>query len=149
MENNLIPNGGRTITLGGEGGSITIKVISGYRPSWKKEYTESFTSYDGKDVRLLKGIRFSLNFSTYGLTPSEMIALKNLLINSEEINLSCDEYSGTVTCEDFSPEVQSSNFLGDYTRTDVTLTSSETVSDGKVVTISGGSVNRQTRTLRT
>ena len=137
MEDNLIPNGGRTLTLSGSGGSIPIKVISKYSPSWKKEYTENFTAYDGKDVRLLKGIRFSLSFSTYGLTPSEMIALKNLLINSEELTLNCDEYSGAVTCEDFSPEIQSSNFLGDYTRSDVILTASESVSDGKIVTISG------------
>ncbi len=143
IKDGLIPNGGRSITLEGSGGSITINVISRYSPSWKKEYAETYTNYAGTETKLLKGIRFTLTFSTYGLSPPEMAALKNLLMNSEEITLQCDEYEGLVTCDDFSPELQSANFLGDHTRTDITLMSPISTSGGRIVTVSGenGSVN--------
>lgn len=110
-------NGGKKIKIG----ETEINVISGYSPTWKKEFADSFTTWDGRIVKPLKGIRFSLSFSTYGLQAEELTDLCDEL-TANEITLECDEYSGNVTCDDIPADLQSANFYGEFFKTDITLT---------------------------
>lgn len=115
-----IKNGGRKITVG----ETDIDVISAYSPSWIKEYTDSFTSWDGQEIKKLKATRFRLTFSTYGLQPSELSALVDEL-KADVISLVCDEFSGNVRCESISPELRNANFYGEFFNGSVTLTAIE------------------------
>ena len=112
-----IPNGGRSITLG----DTKFDVLSGYSPSWAKEYGDSITTWNGRIVKRCKGVRFSLEFSTYGLSASEIKSLKSIL-SKKEIALVCDEFSGNVSCDDFSADLKSANFYGEFFNTTIKLT---------------------------
>ena len=114
-------NGGRKITIG----DTEIDVISSYSPSWIKEYTDPFTTWDGREVKKLKSVRFRLTFSTYGIQPEELTALLAEL-KTDETTLECDEFSGTVRCDSISPELKNANFYGDFFSSgSVTLTSTD------------------------
>jgi len=121
-----IPNGGIKITVN----DAEINVISGYSASWVSEYSESesdFTTWDGRKKKTLTGIRFNLSFSLYGMSSSDVSTLKNALRPNEdgEIQLECPEFSGAVNCENFSAELKSANFYGDYYNGSVTLSAVE------------------------
>lgn len=127
MINNNIPtaenrdikslNGGRKITVDGK----IIDVISGYSPAWTREYSDSFTTWDNRVIQKLKGIRFSLTISTYGLSKDDITALLEAA-KKEKIDLVCDEFTGEVICNDFSAELQCANFYGDFSRTSIKFT---------------------------
>lgn len=112
-----IPNGGRSITLGG----TKFDVLSGYTPSWNKEYGDSITTWDGRIVKRCKGVRFTLEFSTYGLSADEIRSLADIL-SKKEISLVCDEFSGDVSCDNFSANLKSANFYGEFFNTTIKLT---------------------------
>lgn len=109
-------NGGRTITVG----DVEIDVISSYSPAWVKEYTESFISYTGEEIKKLKSTRFRLTFSTYGIQPAELSALCTEL-KKEQTMLVCDEFTGYVRCDSISPELRNANFYGDFFGGSITL----------------------------
>lgn len=127
MINNNIPtaenrdikslNGGRKITVDGK----MIDVISGYSSAWTREYSDSFTTWDNRVVQKLKGIRFSLTISTYGLSKEDITALLEAA-KKGKINLVCDEFTGEVICNDLSAELQCANFYGDFSRTSMKFT---------------------------
>lgn len=112
-----IPNGGRSITLGG----TKFDVLSGYTPSWNKEYGDIITTWDGRIVKRCKGVRFTLEFSTYGLSADEIRSLADIL-SKKEISLVCDDYSGNVSCDNFSANLKSANFYGEFFNTTIKLT---------------------------
>ncbi len=112
-----VKNGGRSITLGGE----KIDVLSGYSPSWTKEYGESITTWDGREVRKLKGVRFSLEFSTYGMLPEDVIQLSQI-VKEETTLLECAEFSGEVNCDNLSASLKNANFYGEFFNTTIRLT---------------------------
>ena len=134
-----VVEGGKSVTISGDGGSVNFVVTADYSPSWTKEYTESFTAFDGQEVKICKGVRFALSFSPGGIPSSVLAQIKNVLMNSDEITLSCDEYSGQVFCDTFSADLQNP----EYFRTNITLTAGNIVEGGKAVSVSGkgGSVN--------
>lgn len=120
-----ILNGGKKIKING----TEINVISGYSPSWEREYSgDEFTTWDGRKRRILEGIRFSLSFSTYGMTSAEMTALNEALkpdAETGEIILECDEFTGAVECGNYSAQAQSANFYGEYHSANISLTAVE------------------------
>ena len=122
-----IPNGGRKITING----TEINVLSGYNPSWEREYSEgegNFITWDGRIRKVLEGIRFRLTFLTYGMSAEEMQELNSALKpdpETGEITLECAEFSGAVFCENYSADAQSSNFCGEYFSGSISLTASE------------------------
>ena len=128
-------NGGRKVTISGQGGSVTVNVLSGYSPSWKREKkttngsTSSFVTWDGREVgtsaKEINFVRFSLTFSTYGMTPKEAESLKSVIIGSSVLSLSCNEFSGNVTADDFTINLMNSNFYGDFSSSQITLTAVE------------------------
>lgn len=110
-------NGGRRIKLD----DAEIDVISGYSPAWTREYSDSFTTWDNRTVQLLRGIRFSLSISVYGLSPDDIKTLSDI-IKKDKINLVCDEFTGDVICNDFNADLQNSNFYGDFSRASIKFT---------------------------
>lgn len=128
-------NGGRTVSISGNGGSVTVKVISDYAPSWKREKkttngsTSGFITWDGREVgtsaKEINYVRFSLTFSTYGMTPTEANALKDVIIGGSVLSLSCHEFSGDVTADEFSIKLANSNYYGDFSSSQITLTAVE------------------------
>lgn len=115
-----VKNGGRSITLN----STKINVLSGYSPEWTKEYGESMTTWDGRNIRRLKGVRFSLEFSTYGMNPDEIKKLSEIF-TSENISLDCAEFKGPVYCDNLSANLKNANFYGVFFNTTIKLTASE------------------------
>lgn len=110
-------NGGRTVTLDG----IVFDVLSGYTPSWTREYGDSITTWDGRIVKRCKGVRFALEFSTYGLSSEQLNSLSEIL-KKKEFTVDCNEFSGTVYCDDLSASLKSANFYGEFFNTTVKLT---------------------------
>ena len=110
-------NGGRTVMIGG----VAIKIIDGYNPSWTKEYKDSFVTWDGRTVKPCTGIRFGLSISSHGQTAEQIEAVR-AAISQDEINLVCDEFSGMVSCDDFSPQLTNSNIYCEYLRWTLNLT---------------------------
>lgn len=117
-----IYNGGRSVSIGG----VSVKILDGYSPQWTKEYKDSFTTWDGRIVKQLTGIRFSLQISSHNLTASEIDAIKTAL-DQEEIDLVCDEFSGKVICESFSPQMTHSNIYCEFFKFSATFTAVEAV----------------------
>lgn len=118
MDRNIkMKNGGRKIILD----DTEIDVISGYAPAWTREYSDSFTTWDNRTVQLLRGIRFSLSISVYGLSPDDVKALSDI-IKKDKMSLVCDEYSGDVICDSFSADIQNANFYGDFSRASIKFT---------------------------
>lgn len=111
-----IKNGGRKIIVG----ETDIDVISAYSPSWIKEYTDSFTSWNGQEIKKLKSTRFRLTFSTYGIQPAELSALC-IELKKEQTMLVCDEFTGYVRCDSISPELRNANFYGEFFGGSITL----------------------------
>ena len=118
-------NGGRSISVGG----VTLNTLSDYKPSWTKEFGKSFTAYDGRLIQPLKGVRFSLMITAYGLSLSDITALKSLA-SEEKVSLICTEYSGDVVITDISPEIRSSNFYGTFYTISLELTAAELDTSG-------------------
>lgn len=110
-------NGGRKIILD----ETEIDVISGYSPAWTREYSDSFTTWDNRTVQLLRGIRFSLSISLYGLSPDDIKALSDI-VKKDKISLVCDEFTGDVICNDLNTDLQNSNFYGDFSRASIKFT---------------------------
>ena len=117
-----IYNGGRSVSIGG----VSVKILDGYSPQWTKEYKDSFTTWDGRIVKQLTGIRFSLQISSHSLTAEEIEQIRAAL-EPEEINLICDEFSGKVICESFSPQMTHSNIYCEFFKFSATFTAVEAV----------------------
>ena len=79
------------------------------------------TTWDGRIVKHCKGVRFALEFSTYGLSPDEVKSMADML-SKKEIPLVCDEFSGDVSSDNFSADLKSSNFYGQFFNTTIKLT---------------------------
>ena len=112
-----IINGGRSLTVGG----IKLDTLTAYKPSWTKEYGKSFTAWDGRLIQPLKGVRFSLAVTAYGLSLSDINALKRCAAK-DIVPLVCAEYEGDVIITGISPEIRASNFLGTYYTISLELT---------------------------
>ena len=110
--------GGKAVSLGG----VSFMITEGYSPAWTKEYGESFTTYDGRIIKPLKGIRFSLGFSPKGIPPDVLLTLRDNVAYKEKISFSCPEYSGDVTCDTLSADLQHASELGEYFSAGITLT---------------------------
>ena len=117
-----IYNGGRSVTIGG----VSLKIIDGYNPAWTKEYKDSLTTWDGRIIKQLTGIRFSLQISSHNLTASEINSLKSA-VEAEEIYLKCDEFDGKVICDSFSPQMTHSNIYCEFFKFSATFTAVEAV----------------------
>ena len=115
-----IIEGGKAVTLGG----IQFVVTESYSATWTKEYGDSFTTYDGRVIKPLKGIRFSLGFSTKGVPPDVLTELVNALMNPDEpeTDLSCSEYSGKVICDNFTGSLQTAGTPGEYFGAEINVT---------------------------
>ena len=57
----------------------------------------------------------------YGLSADEMHSLADIL-SRKEISLVCDEFSGVVSCDNFSANLKSANFYGEFFNTTIKLT---------------------------
>ena len=91
-----IYNGGKSFTVGG----VTVNTLKSYSPRWVKNDETG-------------GFEFSLSFTAYGLTQSEMTALKNAM-TSDSVTISCDEYSGAVHFKDITPSLSVGSIYGTY-----------------------------------
>ena len=91
-----IYNGGKKFTIGG----VTVDTLKSYSPRWVKNEETG-------------GFEFSLSFTAYGLTQSEMTAIKNAM-TSDSVTISCDEYSGAVHFKDITPSLSVGSIYGTY-----------------------------------
>lgn len=130
-----IPNGGRSVSItytdnNGAEQRVTfvIDTINSYTPSWTKEYTDEFITWDGRSIKSCKGIRFALNFGIYALTYEK---LQQILaaFEKKEFDIICPEFSGTVICDSISPPVRSSNFYGTFYELSVSLSAASLITD--------------------
>jgi hypothetical protein len=122
------PNGGKVIKIQETSSStdwLEFNVISGYNPHWEKIYGDCFTAYDGRDVKPLMGNKFTLTFSTYGITPDELGDIAEFILGHETFYLICDEFSGMVRCDVIAPELRNANFYGDFFATNITLAAAQ------------------------
>lgn len=91
-----IYNGGKSFSVGG----VTVDTLRSYSPRWVKN--DETGEYE-----------FSLSFTAYGLTQSEMTALKNAM-TSDSVTISCDEYTGAVHFKDITPSLSVGSIYGTY-----------------------------------
>ena len=130
MEKTSIPddyptkaNGGYSLTIG----SYTLEQIGEYSPSWAKVYDtqNSFNDHTGQEVKVFKGVKFSLKLTTGQLTVTAYNSLIAELQN-EYIAISCPEFSGDCTCDDVSCDLKQANSTGTRYKVSFTLTAKET-----------------------
>ena len=116
-------NGGYTVTIG----SYVLQHIGEYSPSWNKVYDiqNSFTDHAGNEVKVLKGLQFSLKITTGRLTAAAYNSLITAL-KDEDITVSCFDFSGVCTCDDISCDLKQANSTGTRYKVSFTLTAKET-----------------------
>lgn len=116
-------NGGYQITIG----SYTLQQIGEYAPSWEKIYdTEnSFEDNTGQEVKIFKGVKFSLKVTTGQLTTTDYSLLIAELQN-EEMSVVCPEFTGVCNCNDISCDLKQANSTGTRYKISFTLTAKET-----------------------
>lgn len=91
-----IYNGGKSFSVGG----VTVNTLKSYSPRWVKNDETG-------------GFEFSLSFTAYGLTQSEMTALKNAMTGSS-VTIDCEEYEGAVHFKDITPTLTVGSVYGTY-----------------------------------
>ena len=117
-------NGGKVVKLKEAANStdwLEFNVISGYNPHWEKIYGDCFTAYDGREVKPHMGSRFSLTFSTYGITADELEDIATFIMGHDTFYLECDEFTGMVSCDAIAPELRNANFYGEFFATNIVL----------------------------
>ena len=122
-----IVNGGYSVTIG----SYTLQHIGGYNPSWQKVYDtqNSFTNYAGNEVKVLKGLQFSLKVTTGRLNATDFNSLITEL-KKDEISITCPEFSGTCICDDIPGDLVQANSLVSRYKVSFTLTAKEIIPSG-------------------
>lgn len=120
-------NGGYSVTID----SYTLQHIGEYAPSWQKVYDtqNSFTDYAGNEVKVLKGLQFSLKLTTGRLTSSAYNSLIAALKN-DEISVSCPDYTGTCICDNIPGNLAQANYAGTRYKVSFTLTAKEIIPSG-------------------
>ena len=130
MEKTSIPddypiktNGGYSLTIG----SYTLEQIGEYSPSWSKVYDtqNSFEDHTGQEVKVFKGVKFSLKITTGQLAVTAYNSLVDELKN-EDITISCPDFSGICNCNDVSCGLKQANSVGTRYTVSFTLTAKET-----------------------
>jgi len=122
-------NGGYTVTIG----SYSLKHIGEYSPSWVKVYDtqNSFTDYAGNEVKILKGLQFSLKLTTGRLTATDYNTLVTAL-KDEDITVSCPDFSGECICDDIPGNLVQANSVGTRYKVSFTLTAKEIIPSGSL-----------------
>lgn len=122
-----IINGGYAVNIDG----YVLQHIGEYAPSWSKVYDtqNSFTDYAGNEVKILKGLQFTLKLTTGRLTAADYNTLITALKN-DEINVSCPEYSGVCRCDDIPGDLVQANHAGARYKVSFTLTAQEIIPSG-------------------
>ena len=124
-----ITNGGYTVTIG----SYALQHIGEYSPSWNKVYDtqNSFTDYAGNEVKILKGLQFSLKLTTGRLTAAAYNSLITAL-KDEDITVSCPDFSGECICDDIPGNLVQANSVGTRYKVSFTLTAKEIIPSGSL-----------------
>lgn len=117
------PNGGYRVTIG----SYALEQIGEYAPSWAKVYDtqNSFEDHTGQEMKVFKGVKFSLKITTGRLT-AEAYNLLIAELQNEDITVSCFDFSGVCTCDDISCDLKQANSTGTRYKVSFTLTAKET-----------------------
>ena len=116
-------NGGYKVTIG----NYLLEQISEYAPSWAKIYDtqNSFEDHTGQEVKVFKGVKFSLKITTGQLAVAAYNSLVDELKN-EDITISCPDFSGDCTCDDVSCDLKQANSTGTRYKVSFTLAAKET-----------------------
>ena len=116
-------NGGYSVTIG----SYSLQHIGEYSPSWNKVYDtqNSFEDHTGQEIKVFKGVKFSLKITTGRLTAAAYNSLTAAL-KDEDITVSCPDFSGVCTCDDVSCDLKQANSTGTRYKVSFTLTAKET-----------------------
>ena len=124
-----ITNGGYTVTIG----SYALQHIGEYSPSWNKVYDtqNSFTDYAGNEVKILKGLQFSLKLTTGRLTATDYNTLVTAL-KDEDNTVSCPDFSGECICDDIPGNLVQANSAGTRYKVSFTLTAKEIIPSGSL-----------------
>ena len=106
-----IANGGRTVTVGG----YVMDNITSYDVTLKKIYDESFsfTAADGKDFKVFKGTKTSVEIKTGRLSPQKYKDLKAVL-DAGSAAVSCGDFNGECNISDVSVKLDKDDFYGTF-----------------------------------
>ena len=123
------PNGGYRVTIG----SYALEQISEYAPSWAKVYDtqNSFEDHTGQEVKVFKGVKFSLKLTTGQLTLEAYNSLVAELQN-EDITVSCPDFSGDCRCDDIPCNLVQANSTSTRYKLSFTLTAKEIIPSGSL-----------------